>query len=1116
MRLKFGIAMLLSACASIALAQNTNSADIRGVTTDQTGAVLPGVNVTVLNVTKNVTDTYVTNGAGLYDTGPIVPDNYTVTFSHAGFKSLVRGPLTLQVGSYTVNGQLDVGAATQQVVVNTDIPLLNTESAAQSTALPTMALQELPTTSTNWEDFIILMPGTTGVAQGGNSVTNPQANASINGNMPYNAVLSDGSAVLLFYSYNTGNQSIYESLAEVDTQASTFSAQYGMGGAVFNQVSKGGSSQFHGTLYEFFKNNAMNAANYGFGAKVTVPILKYNHFGGNVGGPVPLKFLKNKAFFFFDYDKTIQNSGSSGFVTVPTLAMRSGDFTGQNTIYDPTTQTYVGGVLTRTSFASEYGNGNKIPTALQNSVALAFQNTYFPKPNTPGTTANGVTTNNYYYNVPTSTKTPAYFGRLDYDISANNRLTMSDTTFGAVSFSQNIGVCPVDCYTADSASNNAQVTDVWTIRPDMVNELRWSYADSYNWDVPASYNTSTNIPATTGLQFSKANIFPQFGFTGGLFGSSSPGSGYMMPGPTAVYRQHTFDPSDVFTLIRGRHVLKFGGEVFMMQCNCTVWNNVNGASLTYNGVYTASTKGTSSTSGASYADYLLGWTNTWSAYTAPPFHALIKNPQIFAEDTIKLRPNLTLDAGLRWQGTTGIEDKSGNMYSFDPTVLNPVTNTPGAMWYASTHANGRTTLQAPVWNTFLPRVGVSYQWRSNTVIRGGFGLFAYGWSHDTNGNGDGAAYASSGSLTDSTNGVQPIVTLSDTGNTVYSGQTKSVNAGFILPTTNPAAFNGSGVTYNHYHTPVSRMEQWNLEVQRELGADMVINVAYVGAHGFNLVFGTDLNAVPLSLLGPNDNPSGRPYPAFGSIAGSTDNAVSNYNALQASVSRRMSHGLAFAFNYTWSHFLSSQDSAGWGTRGGSAPYQNAYVPSANYGNSNFDVPQMFKGNVIYALPFGKGQPFLNNNLLADYAIGGWRLSGIIIAQAGNPFTPTMSTNNTYSQASGSSQYPNVVGSPTGQGFHTVANWFNVAAFSAPAPGTFGNMARNSLFGPGLSEVNLSMAKSFPIWRESSLQIRGETTNAFNHPSWAQPDTVIGSGHVGAIRGVTVGGRVMQLVARMTF
>jgi hypothetical protein len=1107
--IRFGFALLLGACAYMAQAQNTNSADVRGTATDASGAILPGVTVTLTDVTKSVVHTYVTDGAGLYDTGPVVPDQYTVTFTKDGFNTLVRGPVTLNVGTSTVNGELSVGAVTQRIVVKTDVPLLETETGAQSTTIPEQALAQLPIVSANWEDFIILTPGARGVQGPNSSSLNPQSNASINGNMPYNSILSDGANILLFYSLNS-SQNIYDSIAEIQTQTSSFSAQYGMGGVIFNQISKGGSNTFHGQVYEYFQNDALNASPYAFGAKTTVPLLRYNHFGGNIGGPIPFSVLKNRAFFFFDYDKLLENTASIGFLTVPTAAMRSGDFTGQPTIYDPATQTVdSAGVLHRQSFASEYANGNKIPSAMVDSVSNALQG-YFPQPNIAGTVVNGVTTNNYFYNIASKTPATGYFGRLDYDITPSNRFTASETNFTTHSNNQNIGACPIDCYPSSDQNDNAQVTDVWSIRPDTINEARMGFTDQLDYYTPETYGAG--IPAKVGWKFSKADIFPYININGACCFN-----GAMQPGPTAVYREMTYDPSDVVTLIRGRHVLKFGGELLMMQCNCTTWNNVNGGSLTYTGAYTASSQGTTNTTGVAYADYLLGYTQSWSASVAPPFHARLKNPQIFAEDSFKVRPNLTLNLGLRWQGTTGITDTAGDMYSFDPTVQNPATQTLGAMWYGTTKANGRTNLQHPVWSTFLPRLGFSYQVRPNLVVRGGFGLFSYGWSHDANGQGDGSAFSSSGNYSDSSNGVKPVVLFSSDGNTNYQGGTgSSINAKYVLPTTNPAAFNGQAAPYNQYHTPVTKVYQWNLEVQRELGSNLVAKIGYIGSYGYNLSFPVDINQVPEDKLGPQDNPSARPYPQFQGLSGSTNNALSNYNALQATVDKRLTSGLAFSVNYTWSHMMSDQDSAGWGQRGGNAPYQNAYVPSDNYGPSNFDIRNMLKGQVMYALPFGQGQRFLNGNRLMDTAIGGWHTSATLLAQGGNPFTVVMQNDTSYSQGSGASQFPNVVGNPLSGTPHNIHQWFNTAAFAAPAASTFGDSRRNSIYGPGLTNINFSLGKSFHIWREAVMEFRGEATNVINHPSFGTPDPDIGPGHTAQITTVSVKGRTMQLVGKLNF
>ena len=374
-----------SLCAvGTGLAQNTNSGDIRGSVTDSTGAVLPGVTVTVLDVDKNVTHTYVTNSSGLYDTGSIVPDNYTLTFTKDGFETYVRGPIVLMVGTTGIDAQLKVGAVSSKVVVTTNTPLLQTETGSQSTTLTAKSMQLLPQVGEDWQNFIILMPGTSGTPQNASNSLNPGQVASVNGNLPYSSVLADGATTTLPMSQNS-DVTVFETTSEVKIDTSAFSAEYGVGGVLYNQITKGGTNQFHGTAYEYFQNDALNAAPYAFGQQTTVPVLRYNNFGGSIGGPI----LRNRMFFYFDYDKTKDFGGASyGFETVPTAAELSGDFTGLPTIYDPTTQVITntpgGPVVTRQSFADEYGNGNKIPSNLIDPVATAIQG-YFPKPNATGT-----------------------------------------------------------------------------------------------------------------------------------------------------------------------------------------------------------------------------------------------------------------------------------------------------------------------------------------------------------------------------------------------------------------------------------------------------------------------------------------------------------------------------------------------------------------------------------------------------------------------------------------------------------------------------------------------------------------------------------------------------------
>jgi hypothetical protein len=298
---------------------------------------------------------------------------------------------------------------------------------------------------------------------------------------------------------------------------------------------------------------------------------------------------------------------------------------------------------------------------------------------------------------------------------------------------------------------------------------------------------------------------------------------------------------------------------------------------------------------------------------------------------------------------------------------------------------------------------------------------------------------------------------------------------------------------------------------------------------------TDLNAVPESELSSNDSTL-RPYSNFKNIQGNLYNAVSNYHSLQGSITKRMSHGLSMSFNYTWSHMLDDMDSSGWGSHSGPQNWQHASgiasngttitpnYTSENYGNSNFDQRQAFKGYIIYQLPFGKGKAYLNNNAISDAVLGGWQLAGGVLELTGNPFEAT-SSGSLYSLAGGSSQFPNRVSgaSLTPSGVSGWQNWFNEGAFSQPAAGAFGTTHRNPLYGPGVNEFTLSGGKEFSIWEQVKFQLRCDATNVFNHPSFALSGVGLSGGGPGApftgtsnISSTSVGGRAVELSGRFSF
>jgi hypothetical protein len=1121
-----------------ACAQSVNAGEISGLVTDTSGAAIPGTTVTVLNVNTGVSKDYQTNQDGLYDTSSIVAGTYKITFSKEGFASMVRSSITIVVGNTTINAQLKVGSVTEAVVVNADVPLLKTESGEQTTTLSAETLQQLPQVGQDWSSFSILLPGAAGVPMGAQgsvgSGTSNGTTLSVNGNLPFSTVLSDGAETTLPASANS-DINIQETIQEVQISTSAFSAQYGVGGILYNQISKGGTDGFHGSAYEYFQNDALNAYNYAFGQSISKSVLRYHNFGGSIGGPI----IRRKLFFYFDFDKIIQHGGNQAvFYNVPTPAVLSGDFTGYPTLYDPATNhiqatgtyLYPGQskastcpCVIRTSFAAEYGNGNKIPASRIDSVAKNIQG-YFPASNTAGNLGgNGQITGNYTYTSPASNPFTKYFGRLDYNISANNRLTMSVTDGDNPGESFGAGICPINCQSNDVSRVNSQITDVWTISPRITNELRLGYTNQLNFFVPGTLNQG--YPGKLGWQFAKADNFPSINIANYNNSNNPNGDTVVTSNINAVYKEHAFDPSDVVTMIVGKHILHFGGEFLIYQNNSTAWGNVNAGSMSYTGQYTSegfASDLNSSSTGWGYADFLLGQTQQWNARVTPEYGGRMKLPQMFVQDDYKVSPKLTVNLGLRYQIQTGWSEVKGNEASFDPRVANPATGTLGAMWYGSTKANGRDSIQAPVYNTFLPRVGFAYMLDPKTTLRGGFGLYAYNWSNDTyNGNNIsnimGGAFGGNGSVVDNTN-YTPVVVLSQNGSSLP----------FIQSSTNPAAFNGQTVAFAAYHQPVGGSYQWNIQAQRELNNDTVVSLAYVASHGHDLPFPVDINQVPENRLGAGGQQF-RPYPQFGTIAVAGvvpgENATSNYNSLQAAIEKRMTHGLNFNFNYVWSHFLDDLDSSGWGSHAGAQNWQRAYDPHANYGNSNFDIRNAFKGSIVYQLPFGEGKQFLNNNRILDTVIGGWQAASTIIIQSGQPFTPTiagadgalsLSDPNTHY-----TWYPNLVGNPVLSGRGT-EHWFNEAAFAIPAQATFGNAHRNQLVSPGFNRVNISVGKSFRIYEQYRLQIRADANNAFNHPSFGIPTTDLSAGPNGFVTGtskirtVTDPGRTMQLSARFSF
>ncbi len=1099
--LAFFVAMLCM--TSLVHAQATNSGDIRGVVTDTSKAVVPGASVTVRDVNTGFTKVLTTNSSGLYDTASILPGTYTVTVSKTGFKTFVRSNLIVQAGTpLTVNATLVVGATTQTVQVTSQSPLLKTENAAQGTSLQGNVMTELPNVTRSWTNFMSLIPGAVTAA--------PYASAysiNLNGTMPdYADFLSDGASVTVPHGTNMNATDAFASIAEVQVSTSTYSAEYGNGGVVINQITKSGTNKWHGSLYDFEQNTSLNARSF---YSQGVSIEHYHNFGGTVGGPIK----HDKAFFFLNVDKLINENNGTGFYTVPTVGERNGDFSetdpSGNHLFPQLYNPNGAGAGLRQPFC---GGGYLICGVTLDPLAQKVQQ-YFPKPNLFYSNGQPLVSNNYIDTINYSSPRLTVFGRVDYDLTNRNRVTISSQRDSEPQIIPSI-YNPIDSYSFNVLTYQAQISDVWTISPSVVNEARIGFVRGVTGVASADFGQ--NLPQTLGWNYAKGNLFPEVNIGG------SPGYSIGTNVNDSLYAQYAWTPSDTVTMIRGRHIIHFGGEDLYFQDNDTPWGFINPGNFTFSGVYTSQQAG-SNVGGLGYADFLLGDVQNWSAWNYPINGMRQQNPEFFIQDDFKVTPHLTVNLGVRYQIQTGWREKHNNLGSFDRNIVNPVTGTLGAMWFAP--QDGRTALEKTVWDVFLPRLGFAWNFKPSWVVRGGFGVYSYLWSEDFYGNGAGVGNSSTGSMSDTSN-YQPVFTFSN----------PNPPLDYIHASREPGAYNGQNVLYTPYYAPVPRSYQWSMEFEKEFPHNMIASVKYVGNHTKGLPWMADINQVPESKLAKeaSQNPStwylNRPYPQYASIemgnapiSNTYLTSISNYNALQLDWRKRFSRGLTFGDSFTWEKMLNQQDSSGWCCQFGSYWWQNAYDPAANYGPSENDRRLLTSGYVVYQLPVGHGKRFVNVRGPADWVLGGWQLSSMYYWESGDHFTPIMGTANNSGSLAGY-WYPNLVGNPNVAN-PTLNEWFNPAAFAEPAPFTFGNSGRNILVGPSQSRIDFSIGKSFGVselGEDGQFQIRLDATNIINHPSFSDPGASIGppsnpaASGAGQITNTTVGGRVIQLGARLTF
>ena len=1102
--------LMFSSCPSTS--QSRQSGEIRGTVTDTSGALIAGVQVIITNVQTGVAQQLTTDSTGVFEAPFVPPGEYSIAFEKDGFQTYVHNGIVLHVETIKVDAALTVGSVSVSVTVTALQPLVQTENAERGLTLSTQVVEDVPNVGRSWDELLGTLPG----VNGGGSGSATGQGIGVNGQTAYQSNWQiDGGIAMLGASQNPDIlQPPLDTIEEVDLSTANFGAERGTGLSVFNVTTKSGTNQFHGKAFEYVENDMFDAINYFADPTQPKPTLRWNEFGFTLGGPIK----RNKAFFYGSFQGNPTSTPSTNFYSYPSQAMRGGDFSalcqtsfvngicqpapaGSNLtavqLFDPATT--VTDPVTQISTRQPFPN-NQIPIGRLDSVAGAIQQ-YFP---TPKTTA---IYNNFNTSISYPVNTKWFTGKVDYDISATNRLTGSlmlvrqTTTYSDP-------ICSIDCLTTPQHDIQGEITDVWTISPQKVNEFRLSLAREHFIANDASMGKG--YPAKLGLNNPAGDLFPDISIGGVFYTTIGVDAAYF--GGPAVDAETTIVPSDNFTWTKGKHIFKFGGEFERWRVN-TGWPTANEGNFDFGGGYASFTDNPADqllanppSEGTGYADFFLGLADSWYIDPQPVVGARNWSAQSFGQDEYKITPNLTLTLGLRYIIQSGWSEVNNRISGFQPNIVNPATGTLGALWFAG--QLGHTAPTDTIYDFFAPRFGFAWAPRTDTSIRGGFGIYNViaGWNTYASG-GFGQGWAPIGSLV-TFDGLTPVFKLSQGPPTP------------VYPTAQmlaPDMLNGQSVNYPLFHSPLGYSEEYQLSIQHQFKG-VVADVGYVGNRGIHLAYTRNIDQVPESELGSGN----QPYPQYQGVSAAYFDGISNYNGLQTSLKAQVSRGLLLNANYTWSKTMDEITNSGFvGGGTGHAEHggglQNQYDPRSNYAPSTTDFRHFFNGSFVYELPFGKGMRYRIQNGLLNSIAGGWEISSLFQLHSGMAFTPYVGIPNNDGSLAGSWR-PNRIAKGT-VAHPTISEWFDPSAFEVPAANTFGDSGRDILYGPHWNNVNGALLKNFAIPRlgeKSKLQFKAEASNMFNHPNFGLPNAGIGSGPAVGTISSAASARTMQLGASLTF
>jgi opacity protein-like surface antigen len=1092
-KILFALLLALS-CASEIQAQAL-SGTIVGTVSDQSGSVIPGANVRLVNDATQFTRIAVTNAEGQYVAYSVPTGIYTITVEQAGFQKLVRSGVRLTAAdTLTIDLQLTLGSVEQTVQVTAETPLLQAQSAVVSSLVTNQQMVEMPLNGRTFTALLKLSPGAY-TGSSANLANSPYSmrgdvNISVNGSSAQNnSYLVDGMVNRNLWLSTLIMVPTVDSIQEVRMLTSNYSAEYGAAaGAITIVQTKSGTNQLHGSAYEFLRNNKLDANSF-FNNRsgVARPAFQRNEFGGTIGGPI----RRDRTFFFGDYQGIRLRQPRSVVATIPTLAQRAmvttGDFSNAGfTIYDP--ENVINNQ--RQPFP-----GNKIPANRLDPAAVKLMS-LLPTP------TSSVATRNFVFNPKLTQRTDQFDVRLDQNLGSSDRFffkfSYDDTNQvqpGSLPSPANAGI-PISPFLSADGTNSAITVPLknWSItlnytkvlNTKMVNEARMGVVRWNQYILPLGNEFKTaDAIGIKGININdKSGGLPSMNITG-----------FQVLGDNSTYPENSQTASiqyeDILSMNLGSHTVKFGGMYIRHRFNGFSAFPTRG-DFAFNGQFTRQIG--ASTSATALADFALGATSAINRnILVGTFGMRNWSLAAFADDTWRMTNRLTWNYGLRYELIAPpyeVHDRWAN-FRVDTARLE-IAGKNGAS----------RRLRNFDKNNFAPRMGLTYMLTEDrkTVLRAGSGF-----SYVEAGQGGGQLYKNlpffySQVLATDQN-ARPPYKLSDGIPTPIPPNQNDLVA---LSSGSPNAWD--------YDLKAAKAMQWSIGVQREVITNLLVDVSYVGTRTIGLIANLNLNQ---SVPGAGAQGPRRPYfsinPNVSNVTYRTNYGDSKYHSLQTRVEKRAEQGLTLSLSYTWSHYTSNGANI---NGGGNGPPQDIRCLRCEWGSTPDDRRHIFVLSHVYELPFGSGRRWVNKGALG-YFVGNWNLSGIWSLASGEHFTPTLAAAVSNSAGGGGDRPNRIRDGNLSESERSIDRWFDLGAFVAPAQFTFGNAGRGILVGPGNYNVDLGLHRNFRLTEQWRMNLRWEMFNAFNRANFGLPNSAIGGPTAGQIS-TTAPARIMQLALKLSF